>query len=400
MTSPSTKLTTGSKFRNEGDGSVDAQPRALPNNTFKNAIFGILAALLMAFAFEGLCSILVAIRDVRGAPVVAERLHTRYDSELGWSNVPNSYIRDMYGASKDVRINSLGYRNNREFSRKVPAGKLRVLCSGDSFTFGYGVGNDETWGNALESRDSRLETVNMGEGGYGIDQMLLLYQRDINRLDANVHILAVIDDDFNRTLSDRFIGYGKPVLRLRGGKLVTANTPVPERPWQARLTLLSPHLDQVKSIVLVGELLHKFLPAAHLSDVGTPRNPTEDQRQALLQMFESFRDLDRSKDRVFVFVYLPSLGELYEPERPGSWHRWIEAEAAKRGIVSIDLLPDFVALPAPEIGGMYIQKNIGNYIGSRGHFTVAGNKFVAERIRSKLSSMPAFKSKLANISPE
>jgi hypothetical protein len=169
----------------------------------KKASFGLVAAAVLFLLFEGFSSIALIVHQVACCRVVfAGRLHSRYDRELGWVGIPNLYAADVYGPGKYVKTNSLGYRNQRDFDRRVPPGNVRVLCSGDSMTFGLGVANDDAWCQALEARDPRLQTVNMGQSGYGIDQMFLWYRRDIDRLDADVHILAAIDNDFVRMLSD------------------------------------------------------------------------------------------------------------------------------------------------------------------------------------------------------
>ena len=41
-----------------------------------------------------------------------------------------------------------------------------------------GVGNDDVWCKLLESIDNRIETVNLGQGGYGVDQAYLWYKRN------------------------------------------------------------------------------------------------------------------------------------------------------------------------------------------------------------------------------
>ncbi|MGA2722299.1 MAG: hypothetical protein ABSG79_07770 [Bryobacteraceae bacterium] len=402
MTGPNTTPEDKMASQEVNAANLRTQRQGSPFETLRNVVFGFLVAFLIFLLFEGVCSITLAIRDFAAAPIMAERLHTRYDSELGWSNVPGIYIPDMYGTSKYVKINSQGYRSNEDFSQKVPAGKLRVLCSGDSFTFGYGVSNDETWCQTLESRDRRLQTVNMGQGGFGADQIFLWYRRDIDRLNADVHVVAVIGDDFDRMQSDEFLGYKKPVLRLDQGQLVAGNTPVPKGLWRARLVSIYQRLDQVRSISVLRRLIRKFkrfTPARHDAASGVPSQSAAQQRQVVLRMLDSFRDLDRSRNRVFVFVYLPTEGECYRSESK-DWRQWIGAEASARSIAVIDLLPDFLALPVRQVGEMFIQQDSTKYIEAKGHYSVAGNRFVAERIYSRLLSIPEVKRKIESVSPE
>src|SRR5271157_4803646 len=117
-------------------------------------------------------------------------------------------------------------RNNADFATKVPPGKTRIVCSGDSFTLGNGVDNDHTWPQLLASRAKNLETVNMGQGGYGADQAYLWYKRDGVPLDHNIQIFALISPDFYRMQHSSFNGYGKPMLTVENERLVTTNVPV------------------------------------------------------------------------------------------------------------------------------------------------------------------------------
>jgi hypothetical protein len=91
--------------------------------------------------------------------------------------VPNFFAANYYAPGAYLRTNSRGFRSDKETPDHVPAGKLRVICSGDSMTFGDGVSNDQVWCEQLASLDNRLETVNMGEVAYGTDQMYLKYKR-------------------------------------------------------------------------------------------------------------------------------------------------------------------------------------------------------------------------------
>ena len=145
------------------------------------AVVGVaLVCLATLIAIEGLSSLILVGRAFvdRAGPLVAERRHTQYDPDLGWVNTPGVQIPDLYGPGRSLSINSQGFRGLHDTSERVAAGRLRILCSGDSFTLGYGVGDADTWCARLTALDSRLETVNMGQGGYGVDQAYLWYLRD------------------------------------------------------------------------------------------------------------------------------------------------------------------------------------------------------------------------------
>ena len=186
---------------------------------------------------EGVASIYYAFREAFVSPPVAESLYTAYDRDLGWVNLPNVYLPNMYGPGKYLRTNSQRFRNNEDFTQQVPPGKTRIICSGDSFTLGFGVDNDHTWPQLLATRAPNIETVNMGQGGYGADQAYLWYKRDGAPLDHNIQILALISPDFYRMQHSSFNGYGKPMLAVENDHLVTTNVPVPRsmEVWSPKL---------------------------------------------------------------------------------------------------------------------------------------------------------------------
>jgi lysophospholipase L1-like esterase len=82
----------------------------------------------------------------------------------------------------EVSINALGFRGP-ELAAEKPADVFRVLCLGDSWTFGANVGQEETYPRQLEARlqerysGARLEVWNLGVLGYSSYQGRELLER-------------------------------------------------------------------------------------------------------------------------------------------------------------------------------------------------------------------------------
>ena len=169
----------------------------LNNKPFRiaaNFFLILLIVIVTTASLEGISSIILFLEGVinnQRLPL-AERKHTKYDRQLGWINIPGIYIEDMYGPGKNLKINRQGFRNFQEFDDSLPPDKLRIVCSGDSFTFGVGVGNEHTWTYLLSSLDQRFQTVNMGQGGYGLGQAYLWYRREDVKLDHDMHIRGLM----------------------------------------------------------------------------------------------------------------------------------------------------------------------------------------------------------------
>ena len=188
---------------------------------------------VLLLLIEGTVSVGLALFDSFKAS--SAQSVSQYDADLGWSGKRSIHIPDMYGRGRDVRLNSRGFRQDLEVDEEAAAGKARFICTGDSFTFGEGVSNGQDWCNILAELDSRIEPVNMGQPGYGIDQAYLGFMRDATSIEHDVHLFAFIGFDVERIQHSSYHGYGKPVIRIDNGDLRTENVPVPRAgTWLSR----------------------------------------------------------------------------------------------------------------------------------------------------------------------
>jgi lysophospholipase L1-like esterase len=348
-------------------------------------------ACLVALAFvEGASSLLLFVESLhaREAGRLAERSHTRYDPLLGWVHTPGLVLPDFYGAGRSLSINAQGFRGKRDVAESVPEGRLRVVCSGDSFTLGYGVDDEQTWCARLAARGPRFESVNMGQGGYGIDQAYLWYRRDGARLSHQVQVFAFITADFGRLLADSFQGYGKPVLRLEHGELVIGNTPVPRAafaiPWLAEQRKA---LNELRSLQLMRRVFQRWRPsdAARASQVDLPATTAA--------IFAELARLNAEKGSQLVLCYLPTRDELrgaLDARLPVLVRKTAEA----LGIAYLDLLEAQSRLPASEIAGLYLGEQDVPFLEGAGHLSAAGNQWVADRLYERIVAIPAVRRQL------
>jgi lysophospholipase L1-like esterase len=70
----------------------------------------------------------------------------------------------------EVRISQCGIRDEREAAYEKPKGEKRIVCLGDSFTFGWGVPENLTWPRRLEEELKKIgisyyRTINCGASG-------------------------------------------------------------------------------------------------------------------------------------------------------------------------------------------------------------------------------------------
>ena len=164
-----------------------------------------------------------------------------YDPLVGWKLPPNASIPETTPDYSVVyHSNGLGFRAAREVSpapRSADAVDERIVFLGDSFTFGSGVEEDETFASLVAASRPGSVAFNLGIGGFGIDQMWLTLVHYGLELEPTRVVLSFIRNDLDRSLSAYRLGHvwqEKPLFQLAGGQLerMTAeNRPGPLRSW-------------------------------------------------------------------------------------------------------------------------------------------------------------------------
>lgn len=353
-------------------------------------INALILSLILVIS-EGLASYVLLAREItRPAPSVgppSDSLHTEYQADLGWANKPNAYVLDLYGPGAYMKTNSQGLRSNYDFTRAAAKGRIRIVCSGDSVTLGYGVSNDHTWCQRLTMRDARLETLNMGQSGYGVDQAYLRYKRDASSFEHHIHLMAFIVDDIFRMQSDTMLGYGKPVLAIEDDRLVVRNVPVPKRTAHlSRLAVIVREVRRLRTLELVDRALWKvgFKPASATASAETASN--QKAQEVLRKVFEDLKRLNEERSSQLVLVLLPTLYDLTQSQRWREWADFLEEESRTLGLPMINLLDGFGRLRHKDILDMFF---------AHGHLTERGNEFAARLIYEELKKHPLTKRTLS-----
>ncbi len=186
-------------------------------------ILFIFTILLLVF---GLPEFLLRIRDwsfyynfsadLLGMPLIDlcrfRRIANRtveFDRELFWKFKPNQ-ILDVPGVYlKPVRINKWGFRG-KDFELEKPEGRFRIICLGDSVTFGWSVGDDETYPFQLEQSlrkkypNCDIEVINLGITGYTSFQGKMLFKKFAKELKPDLVIFGFGPNDrYPALLSDQ-----------------------------------------------------------------------------------------------------------------------------------------------------------------------------------------------------
>src|SRR5262245_43175639 len=95
----------------------------------------------------------------------------RNDETLGWRPREKVFgVHNQEGSfATTFRTNSRGLRD-REYSIEKPNGMTRIVVIGDSFTWGWGVGDQEIYTEILEASLKRAEVINLGVTAFDTSQ--------------------------------------------------------------------------------------------------------------------------------------------------------------------------------------------------------------------------------------
>jgi len=149
-----------------------------------------------------------------------------YDKTYGWRNIPN-WRGTTFG--QPLTINSKGLRDS-EHSYAKPAGSQRILILGDSYTWGYGVGDDEVYTEVLERKlrtQGSWQVLNAGVSGWGTDQQYLYLREEGFRYNPDIVIVSFFfGNDFREISASQQYQLDKPVFL--NTSLTLANVPVPK----------------------------------------------------------------------------------------------------------------------------------------------------------------------------
>ncbi|NNM20023.1 MAG: hypothetical protein HKO55_01950 [Gammaproteobacteria bacterium] len=340
----------------------------------------MISAVFFVF-IEGVSSVIISAHQLlwdSDAPELSQ-----YDPTLGWTGVPNAFVPNHYGPDKYLRTNSRGFRNDDELDTQTPDGHVLIACSGDSFTYGQGVANNYSWCNYLTRLDPRLITANLAMPGYGVDQMLLRYERDAASLDHSVHIFAFIAADLRRMGSRQYHQYGRPTLSINEGTIVVENVPVPYLKW-----VLSRAISRAEFRVagLAKRILNKLTPARDINPA-----PLEQVGPVALKLFQTVEQTDKEKNIVPVFVFLPTQREL---RNDSEHYLWVVETMRRHRLPFIDLTPAIRELSASEVALFFIAPGAR----AEGHYTEAGNQWVATQVYARIAQLEGIKTLLPDIS--
>lgn len=164
----------------------------------------------------------------------------QYDPDLGFIQIPN---HEATFKARDfnvlIKSNSHGFRD-KEYQLIKGKGIKRVIVLGDSFTWGWGVEQEEIFCEVAEREMENTEFINLGQNAYGTAQELLILKKHGLKFAPDLIVVAF----YNNDLYENY-GVNKsvriPYFSLEDGKLKLTHRPQPQSTTEKIKTKLKNH---------------------------------------------------------------------------------------------------------------------------------------------------------------
>lgn len=348
---------------------------------------GLVLLVILLALLEGFSSLILIAGDVRQLfRASGDETIIQYDPELGVIYQPNVRKPDMYAPGVGFQTNAQSLRAQQDYTAEIPAGKQRVLCAGDSFTVGEGVANDQTWCQLLGELDPTLEAVNLGQGGYGLDQIYLRYLREAGRFQHNLVVMAFIANDIERMDLRYKEDARKPFLTIEADRLVVLNQPVPRFEGSKWKSVFNPKLlYQLRLVELLHSMTRQAQPAAE-PDAAVATQAAEPTLRVAFKIFEDVQAKAEANGVVPIFVYLPTI-EDYAFNQTTRLRQFLSEEMQKRQFIYFDLTEELLQ-NLDRAQNFYLKRqDVPNARYAARHYSVRGHRFIAARLFQRFVNM-------------
>ncbi|GJM16954.1 MAG: hypothetical protein DHS20C13_22810 [Thermodesulfobacteriota bacterium] len=251
---------------------------------------------------------------------------------LDYELAPN---KDSKALSISIRTNSYGMRDDEPvISDSDPA--RRIVVIGDSFTFGYRVGGEDTYPNVLEkilneqNGRTRFEVLNLGVGGYTTRQEAIALKHKGLKWDPELIIIGYV-------LNDPEIDSLQPLPAFFN-----------ETKWWQHVNIfrLIAKFKQIYDVKMLGG-----------GDYYIYLHKDERKWQSVVSGFESIKNAAKEKNIPVLLIIFPTIDNEGLRVKDGFWdsykykdlHNKVENIADENGFYVIDLYDYYSNYPPQDL---------------------------------------------------
>jgi hypothetical protein len=327
----------------------------------------------------------------------------RHHPRLGWVLAPGwqgSHRHHEFNASYE--INQYGFRGHSWTN--LPSNRKRIVLLGDSFTFGLGVNEGDTFTACLAQSDPENEYLNFGVPGYSTDQEYLLQQEVAGKFQPEVYLLLfylgndIVDNLLHVPLQ---VQQEKPLFRLlEDDELTLTNVPVPSaevKRTHDTVTLesiiygdaLAQAQNPLGRWLRTNRLLEMVLPPPRLRTTelqAALEDRLIEQKRLQVALLQAMSETATAHGGKLVLALLPGMSYVTSPVSPSSLFQdhvrlFMLNTAEINHLKSIDVAGSMRELHDAGEGRDWFFPN-------EGHYTPAGHRIVAKIIRQGLNLTP------------
>lgn len=304
-----------------------------------------------------LCSCLLSLAVAEGAlrllhvPMAEKptlQAWRRPSPELGYELIPG--LSGKKGPSWDISVNSQGLRDHERPLEKPP-GLFRVLCLGDSFTFGMGLPLEDTYVKKLEDvfKDESVDAdvINAGVIGYNIFQCMRYFELKGKEYQPDLTIYFFFLDDAEGFLDEA--GARAYYEAAQAGQFKEFREPVYGPFSQVYL------INFVNNVYTAASTKLKRISAHWVKNIERRREHFEKLNKAFLsdpakaEVFEKLLlRLDsevRAAGSLFMVVLVPDAAQVHNPAMQNA-NRLLARLCMEHGIPFLDITPLFEREPS------------------------------------------------------
>ncbi|MDB9312308.1 hypothetical protein PN462_04265 [Spirulina sp. CS-785/01] len=273
-------------------------------------------------------------------------------------------------ANLSVKINGNQYTTNSQGQRDLEdyqpnPDQYTVLIVGNSYTFGLDTDDSFVWPTLLENLDSRLNVINLGVSGYGLDQIYITLKETLQQYPPDLVIVAFISDDIFRMRFD-FRDYKKPKLKIQNGQLKITNVPIKG---------LEQTYKEIKN-----ELVWYDIPILKLDNVisNLKISCQEVSYQLASKVFRAMQRITKENNAAFLLTYLASFQEVETPDHISYGEKVFKQFVQEEKVAYLNTRPFFLAR----------NQEGENYQG--GHYQEAEARLVSQQVYQKIQNLPSW----------
>lgn len=311
-----------------------------------------------------------------------------YDPKLGWSIGKTGSIEPLYYSDKyGIRC----IKNDQKVNKMRP-NEYDMIFLGDSFTHGDAVLYEETWTALIEEKTNK-SVLNLGVGGYGIDQAALRYIN--SEWKGDTVVLGLIAGDMERSLSSVYNFYNGGLKTKPKFKFVPTSISIINQPAVVN-ELLKKEIVNYRNSVVFSEVpgfktlifdknlfTNSYIYRSIISTIHQFKNRHEPVYRTLderfnycIQIIQNLENKCRERGAVLVVLFLENNNTFGDrPQIDDPWKQ-IRNELNHKNIIVWDITGEmFKAYKEDPHNIIHPIEGV--------HYSVVGNSYIAGLIINK-----------------